>query len=85
MAVVYPEGVWYSHLTLNDVPLIVEEHLAKGQPVESLRYRPPKPSRNKLERDANDRRIQGQIDGCRLAWSIIPFAEAQAGASEEDR
>lgn len=85
MAVVYPEGVWYSHLTPTDVPLIVDEHLVKGQPVESLRYRPPKPSRNKLERDANDRRIPGQIDGCRLAWPIIPFAEAETGASEEDR
>lgn len=85
MAVIYPEGVWYSHLTLNDVPLIVEEHLVKGQPVESLRYRPPKRSSNKLERDADDRRIPGQIDGCRVAWPTIPFAEAQAGALEEDR
>lgn len=84
MAVVYPEGVWYSHLTLNDVPLIVDEHLVQGRPVESLRYCPPKGTRNKLERDANDRRIAGQIDGCRAAWPMIPFAEAEAGASEED-
>src|SRR5260370_31101619 len=25
--VVYPEGVWHSHLTLEDVPVIVAEHL----------------------------------------------------------
>ena len=85
MAVVYPEGVWYSHLTLNDVPLIVDEHLVKGRPVESLRYRPPNGTRNKLERDANDRRTPGQIDGCRVDWPIIPFAEPEAAASEEDR
>jgi (2Fe-2S) ferredoxin/ferredoxin len=85
MAVVYPEGVWYSHLSLKDVPLIVEEHLLKGHPVESLRYRPRRGTRNKLDRDADDRRIPGQIDGCRAAWPIIPFAEAEAGASEDDR
>lgn len=84
MAVVYPEGVWYSHLSLNDVPLIVDEHLVKGHPVESLRYHPPNGTRNKLERDANDRRVPGQIDGCRVAWPIIPFAETEAGASGED-
>lgn len=33
-AVVYPEGVWYGHLTLGDVPRIVEEHLVRGKPVE---------------------------------------------------
>lgn len=85
MAVVYPEAAWYSHLTLEDVPLIVEEHLVKGHPVENLRYHPPNGTRNKLERDANDRRIPGQTDGCRAAWPIIPFAEAEAGASGEDR
>jgi (2Fe-2S) ferredoxin/ferredoxin len=84
MAVVYPEGVWYSHLSLNDVPLIVDEHLVKGRPVERLQYHPPKAGGNKLKRDANDCRIAGQIDGCRAAWSIIPWAEPQADAAEED-
>lgn len=28
--VVYPEGVFYSHVTLEDVPEIVEEHIVKG-------------------------------------------------------
>lgn len=35
-AVVYPEGTWYVGLTKEDVPEIVEEHLAGGRPVERL-------------------------------------------------
>jgi (2Fe-2S) ferredoxin len=34
--VVYPEGVWYGHVTEADIPDIVE-HLAGGKPVERLR------------------------------------------------
>jgi (2Fe-2S) ferredoxin len=35
--VVYPEGVWYGHVRLEDVPEIVESHLVNGVPVERLR------------------------------------------------
>lgn len=34
--VVYPEGVWYSGITLADVPEIVSEHFQQGRPVERL-------------------------------------------------
>jgi (2Fe-2S) ferredoxin len=37
--VVYPEGVWYGHVTPADVPEIVESHLVNGCPVERLRLR----------------------------------------------
>jgi (2Fe-2S) ferredoxin len=37
--VVYPEGVWYGHVRVEDVPEIVEEHLVQGRPVERLRIR----------------------------------------------
>jgi (2Fe-2S) ferredoxin len=33
--VVYPEGVWYGHVRVEDVPEIVD-HLAGGRPVERL-------------------------------------------------
>lgn len=37
--VVYPEGVWYGRVKLEDVPEIVESHLLNGVPVERLRLR----------------------------------------------
>lgn len=35
--VVYPEGVWYSGVTVDDVVEIVERHMIGGRPVERLR------------------------------------------------
>jgi (2Fe-2S) ferredoxin len=37
--VVYPEGVWYARVRVEDVPEIVERHLVGGQPVERLLLR----------------------------------------------
>ena len=39
--VVYPEGVYYVHLTPDDVTDIVSKHLIDGKPVERLFYRDP--------------------------------------------
>jgi (2Fe-2S) ferredoxin len=36
LAVVYPEGVWYSYVDLADIDEIVESHLKNGQVVERL-------------------------------------------------
>ena len=36
--IVYPEGTFYSNVTVDDVHEIVEEHLLKGRPVERLVY-----------------------------------------------
>jgi len=38
--VVQPDGVFYQKVRKEDVPCIVEEHILKGKPVESLMYRP---------------------------------------------
>jgi (2Fe-2S) ferredoxin len=35
--VVYPEGIHYGHVTLNDVEEIVTKHLIGGEPVERLK------------------------------------------------
>ena len=37
--IVYPEGIFYSKVTADDVPEIVEEHFLKGRPVERLIYK----------------------------------------------
>ena len=36
VAVVYPEGVWYSYVDPSDIDEIVESHLKNGQVVERL-------------------------------------------------
>ncbi len=36
VAVVYPEGVWYSYVDTSDIDEIVESHLKNGQVVERL-------------------------------------------------
>ncbi|MFZ3127976.1 MAG: (2Fe-2S) ferredoxin domain-containing protein [Rhodoferax sp.] len=37
VAVVYPEGVWYTYVDEQDIDEIVESHLKNGQVVERLR------------------------------------------------
>ena len=36
--VVYPDAVWYAHVTPADAPEIVATHLTTGHPVDRLRY-----------------------------------------------
>ncbi|MGA9855002.1 MAG: (2Fe-2S) ferredoxin domain-containing protein [Gammaproteobacteria bacterium] len=37
IAVVYPEGVWYSYSDTDDIDEIIEEHLLNGRVVERLK------------------------------------------------
>jgi len=37
VAVVYPEGVWYSYSTQDDLDAIIDQHLSGGQVVERLK------------------------------------------------
>ena len=48
MMVVYPEGTWYSHLTMADAERVAREHLVGGRVVEDLVYRTPKLGSNKV-------------------------------------
>jgi len=41
IVVVEPEGIFYTHVTVDDVPEIVQSHLRDGQPVERLFYKDP--------------------------------------------
>lgn len=35
--IIHPDGIWYQHVTPNDVAEIIEKHLLGGQSVERLR------------------------------------------------
>lgn len=37
VAVVYPEGVWYTYVDADDIDEIIDSHLVGGVPVERLR------------------------------------------------
>lgn len=39
MVCVYPENVWYAGVRVEDVPELVERHLARGEVVERLLFR----------------------------------------------
>ncbi|HUT07835.1 MAG TPA: NADH-ubiquinone oxidoreductase-F iron-sulfur binding region domain-containing protein [Candidatus Latescibacteria bacterium] len=41
IVMVQPDGIFYQLLKVEDVPLLVEEHLLKGRPVKKLMYVPP--------------------------------------------
>ncbi len=58
MVVVYPENVWYSHVSVEDAQTIFAEHILGGRPVEHLQFRPPCPGANKLARDPEGRPIE---------------------------
>ncbi len=53
ICIVYPEGSFYSHVKLEDVERIVEEHLLKGRIVQDLLY---------LDKSANVSEIQTSIN-----------------------
>ena len=38
---VYPEGIFYQKLTVDEIPKLVEEHFLKGRPYEKLLYKEP--------------------------------------------
>lgn len=58
MAVLWPDNVWYSKLTLDDVPALLE-HLKGGPPLEARRYHPPKAGTNKTEAVRQKEREKG--------------------------
>ena len=56
--VIYPENIWYSHVTREEAELIFTEHILGGRPVERLMFRPPGQGGHKLARNASGKAIQ---------------------------
>jgi (2Fe-2S) ferredoxin len=56
--VIYPENVWYSHVTREDAEVIFTEHIVGGKPVERFRFRAPKPGGHKLARNRDGRPVE---------------------------
>ena len=62
IAIVEPEGIFYTHLTVDDVPDIVQSHLVNNQPVERLFYKEPVSGQAiPLYKDISFYRIQRRI------------------------
>ncbi len=53
--IVYPEGTFYSKVTADEIPEIVEEHFLKGRPVERLIY-------NDVAKDHDDDKVASLSD-----------------------
>jgi (2Fe-2S) ferredoxin len=56
--VIYPENVWYSHVTREEAEIIFTEHVLEGRPVQRLRYHPPTAGAHKLARNKDSKPIQ---------------------------
>lgn len=56
--VVYPENIWYSHVTREEAEVIFTEHILGGRPVERLMFRPPGAGGDKLARNAAGKPIE---------------------------
>lgn len=53
IVVVYPDGVWYSHVSPAEGVRIWEEHVVAGRPVDELRYRTSAAGTNVLGKHAD--------------------------------
>jgi (2Fe-2S) ferredoxin/ubiquinone/menaquinone biosynthesis C-methylase UbiE len=67
--VVYPEGIWYSAVSADDIPELVRSHFEHGHPVECLLNRDA--AALHLEIEANKSKMQGALKA-RDAAGVLP-------------
>ena len=56
--VIYPENVWYSHVTREEAEIIFTEDVLGGKPVQRLRHHPPTPGGHKLTRNKDGKPVE---------------------------
>ncbi len=82
--VIYPENVWYSHVTREEAEVIFTDHILGGRPVEHLRFRAPKPGGHKLARNREGKPIE-RCTLCREGRATTYTCEGDAAASGTSR
>lgn len=84
--VVYPEDIWYGHVTIDDVPEIFHEHVLQGRPVARLRLAPEatKTTDHYPEPVQHFKRVERGLDDQRIAAreAIFTLLRAQREAAE---
>jgi len=69
VVVIYPENVWYSHVTVEDAGVIFDQHILGARPVDHLRFRSPSPGAHKLARNPEGRPIE-RCTSCRGGHAV---------------
>lgn len=80
MMVVYPEGVWYAHLTDAEAQRVWQEHLVEGRPVEELVYRTQHAGTNVVPKRGGPESPSNPIDRSSPFWS--PCSRCPARGSQ---
>ena len=73
--VIYPQNIWYSHVTREEAEVIFAEHILGGRPVEHLMFRAPKPGGHKLARNKNGKPVE-RCTFCRMGQATTYQYEA---------
>jgi hypothetical protein len=58
MVVIYPDNVWYSHVSVEDAQAIFAQHIQGGRPVEHLRFLPRGAGAHKLARSPDGKPLE---------------------------
>ena len=66
IVIVYPEGAFYSHVTVEDVPEIVSEHIVKGRIVQRLLHK---------ENEEDETPVTSQVELHQMESSLLTLAD----------
>ena len=69
MMVVYPEGVWYAHLSQAEAQRVWDEHLVGGKAVDELVFRTNNPGTNVIPKKGGPESPTNPINRTSPFWS----------------